>query len=120
MAGNLASGRLLHAGWPPTRLLATGFTAMGLAAAAAFAAVEGAALPAALRYAAILVFSMVGGLIPATLFSLALRLAPSEQTLSTTVGCQNADRDDERHSVANAALGDLFSHPHEQHGARGQ
>jgi MFS family permease len=86
MAGNLASGRLLHAGWPPTRLLATGFAAMGLAAAAAFAAVDGAALPAALRYAAILVFSMVGGLIPATLFSLALRLAPSEQTLSTTVG----------------------------------
>ena len=44
------------------------------------------ALPPALRYAAILVFSLVGGLIPATLFSLAVRLAPSEQTLSSTVG----------------------------------
>ena len=29
---------------------------------------------------------MVGGLIPATLFSLAIRLAPSTDTVSTTVG----------------------------------
>jgi MFS transporter, CP family, cyanate transporter len=86
MAGNLASGRLLHAGAQPTRLLATGFVTMALAAAAAFAAIDGVGLPPALRYAAVLVFSMVGGLIPATLFSLAVRLAPSEQTLSTTVG----------------------------------
>ncbi|MBS1177162.1 MAG: transporter [Proteobacteria bacterium] len=86
MAGNLASGRLLHAGVRPTRLLATGFVTMGLTSAAAFAAVDAATLPPALRYAAILVFSMVGGLIPATLFSLAVRLAPSEQTLSSTVG----------------------------------
>jgi MFS transporter, CP family, cyanate transporter len=86
MAGNLASGRLLHAGAPPTRLLATGFVTMALAATAAFASIDGADLPPALRYAAVLVFSMVGGLIPATLFSLAVRLAPSEQTLSTTVG----------------------------------
>jgi CP family cyanate transporter-like MFS transporter len=86
MAGNLASGRLLHAGVRPTRLLATGFVTMALMAAAAFAAIDGEGLPPALRYAAILLFSMVGGLIPATLFSLAVRLAPSEQTLSSTVG----------------------------------
>jgi MFS family permease len=34
----------------------------------------------------VLAFSMVGGLIPATLFALALRVAPSEQTISSTVG----------------------------------
>jgi MFS family permease len=39
-----------------------------------------------LRYGAVLLFSSVGGLIPATLFTLAVRLAPSERTLSTTVG----------------------------------
>ena len=39
-----------------------------------------------MRYAAVLVFSGVGGLIPATLFALALRLAPGPATLSTTVG----------------------------------
>jgi MFS family permease len=86
MAGNLASGRLLHGGVRPTRLLAIGFVTMALAAVAAFAAVDGARLPPALRYAAVLLFSAVGGLIPATLFALAVRLAPSEQTLSSTVG----------------------------------
>jgi MFS family permease len=86
MAGNLASGRLLHAGVRPTRLLAIGFVTMGLAAAAAFAAIDGVGLSPPLRYAAVLLFSAVGGLIPATLFTLAVRLAPSEQTLSSTVG----------------------------------
>jgi MFS family permease len=35
---------------------------------------------------AVLAFSAVGGLVPATLFALAVRVAPSEHTLSTTVG----------------------------------
>ena len=86
IAGNIGAGRLLHAGVPPARLLRTGFVAMALAAAAAFAAIDGATLPPALRYGAAVVFSMVGGLIPATLFSLAVRLAPSEQTLSSCIG----------------------------------
>jgi CP family cyanate transporter-like MFS transporter len=86
MVGNVASGRLLHAGVQPTRLLNIGFATMGLMAIVAFAAVDGWALPAALRYVAVLAFSLVGGLIPATLFALAVRLAPSEQTLSTSVG----------------------------------
>ncbi len=59
---------------------------MGLAAVAAYGAIDGVAVPPVLRYAAVLVFSGVGGLIPATLFALAVRLAPSEQTLSSTVG----------------------------------
>jgi CP family cyanate transporter-like MFS transporter len=86
MAGNVASGRLLQVGARPTRLLNTGFCTMGLMALIAFAAVDGWALPAALRFVAVLVFSLVGGLIPSTLFSLAVRLAPSERTLSTSVG----------------------------------
>ena len=86
MVGNVVSGRLLQAGAPPTRLLNIGFATMGLTAILAFAAVDGWALPAALRYVAVLAFSLVGGLIPATLFALAVRLAPSEQTLSTSVG----------------------------------
>jgi len=39
-----------------------------------------------LRFAAVLAFSGVGGMIPGTLFSLAVRLAPSESTVSSTVG----------------------------------
>ena len=86
MIGNLGAGRLLHRGVRAPTLLATGFVVMGAAAAAAFAGGPGAGLPAWGRYAAVLAFSMVGGLIPATLFSLAVRVAPSEQTISSTVG----------------------------------
>ncbi|HSC64570.1 MAG TPA: MFS transporter [Caldimonas sp.] len=86
MAGNIGSGRLLQRGVAPARLLKIGFTTMGLAAAAAFAGSGDDGLAPALRYSAVLLFSSVGGLIPATLFALAVRLAPSEGTLSTTVG----------------------------------
>ncbi|MEO8525941.1 MAG: MFS transporter, partial [Caldimonas sp.] len=86
MAGNIGAGRLLQRGVAPSRLLAIGFTTMALAAAAAFAGNGDAGLPPTLRYVAVLLFSGVGGMIPATLFALAVRLAPSEATLSTTVG----------------------------------
>ncbi len=84
--GNMGSGRLLHRGWPAPRLLTIGFATMALAAAAAFAGGADGGLPPALRYAAVLVFSGVGGLIPGTLFYLVVRLAPSDRTLSTAVG----------------------------------
>ncbi len=93
MLGNIASGRLLQRGVPAQRLLATGFIVMALGAGATFAGMgsaggtaAGSGLPAALRYAAVLLFSGVGGLIPGTLFSLAVRVAPGTHTLSTTVG----------------------------------
>lgn len=86
MLGNLAAGRLLQRGAAPAWLLAAGFSAMAPSAAAAFAGGGDAGLPPALRYAAVLLFSMLGGMIPATLFALAIRVAPGEQTVSTTVG----------------------------------
>jgi MFS family permease len=86
MVGNVASGRLLHRGARPAVLMTVGFIVMGLATIAAFAGASGAGLPPWLRYIAVLAFSTVGGVIPATLFALAVRVAPSEQTLSTTVG----------------------------------
>lgn len=89
IVGNVASGRLLQRGTPPEPLLYLGFTAMGVGAFLAFAPLWDAVEPAlagAVRYAAVLLFSAVGGLIPGTLFSLAVRLAPGEYTVSTTVG----------------------------------
>jgi CP family cyanate transporter-like MFS transporter len=87
IGGNIASGRLLGARVRPQALLYTGFGVMGLSAIAAFATLsDGAGLPAWMRFGAVLLFSLVGGLIPGTLFSLAVRLAPSERTVSTTVG----------------------------------
>lgn len=86
MIGNLGAGRLLQRGVAPPRLLATGFVVMALAAAAAFAGSEGAGLSPTLRYLAVLAFSMTGGMVPATLFAVAMRVAPGEDTVSTTVG----------------------------------
>jgi MFS transporter, CP family, cyanate transporter len=86
MVGNIASGRLLHRGMRATTLLNAGFIAMALAAALAFAGAQGEATHAVLRYVAVLAFSLIGGVIPGTLFALAVRVAPGEHTLSTTVG----------------------------------
>lgn len=84
MLGNLASGRLLQRGWAPAHSITLGFAAMALGSTVAFASfTEG--LPW-LRYLGVLVFSGMGGLVPGTLFSLAVRLAPGEQHVATTVG----------------------------------
>jgi MFS transporter, CP family, cyanate transporter len=89
MTGNIAAGRLLQRGARPEWLLYVGFAAMAVGACLAFAPVWAgvdARASAVLRYAAVLMFSAVGGLIPGTLFSMAVRLAPGEGTVSTTVG----------------------------------
>jgi MFS family permease len=86
VSGNIMSGRLLQRGWPAQRLLSIGFACMTLGAVGAYATWQGEGLPTALRFACVVMFSAVGGLIPGTLFSCALRLAPSEGTVSTTVG----------------------------------
>ncbi|MDP3137250.1 MAG: MFS transporter [Burkholderiaceae bacterium] len=82
--GNVVAGRLVQRGVRPERLLRVGFVAMALGAFVAFAG--GDAGLAGWRYLGVLGFSMVGGMIPGTLFTLAVRLAPNERTVSTTVG----------------------------------
>ncbi|OYU10447.1 MAG: MFS transporter [Comamonadaceae bacterium PBBC1] len=84
MAGNMASGRLLQRGWAPRSTLWLGFGAMALGSTLAFAPFT-ESLPW-LRFAGVLLFSGMGGLVPGTLFSLAVRLAPGEQQVATTVG----------------------------------
>jgi MFS family permease len=87
MAGNIASGRLLQRGLRPTLLMQCGYAAMAVGAVIAFADWGGeGALVAAVRYAGVLLFSAVGGLVPGTLFSLGVRVAPDDSTVSTTVG----------------------------------
>lgn len=83
IAGNVASGHWLHRGVPALRLMALGFAVMAIGTVAAYAALP---LPPVLRYAAVLAFSAFGGLVPATLFALSMRIAPGEHTLSSTVG----------------------------------
>lgn len=87
IVGNVASGRALQRGVPAPWLLVLGFVCMAVASSVAFGAPDAASGAAAIsRYAAVLVFSGVGGLIPGTLFSLALRVAPNERCVASTVG----------------------------------
>ena len=87
IVGNVAAGRLLHRGWVGAHLLWLGCASMAVGAAMAFAAsAHGQGLPPVWRYLGVLLFSCGGGLIPGTLFSLAVRVAPSDQTVATTVG----------------------------------
>lgn len=84
VVGNIAAGRLLQQGWCARYLLWIGYSSMGLGAVLVFGTWT-QELPM-LRYLAVLGFSAVGGLIPGVLFSLAVRVAPSERTVSSTVG----------------------------------
>jgi MFS family permease len=89
MVGNVVSGRLLQRGVPAQRLLTVGFGVMALGAFFAFSTWPdflSAGLSPAAKFVAVVLFSGVGGIIPGTLFSLSVRLAPSEGTVSTTVG----------------------------------
>lgn len=84
VVGNITAGRLLQQGWCARHLLWIGFSCMGVGAALIFGLwTEGQPM---LRYLAVLMFSAVGGMIPTVLFSLAVRVAPNEYTVSTTVG----------------------------------
>jgi predicted MFS family arabinose efflux permease len=82
MSGNIVSGLLLHRGATRTAVLAGASLVMGVATVIAFD-VEFAF---GWRYAAVLLFSAVGGLIPGTLFTTAPRFAPYAGAVSTTTG----------------------------------
>lgn len=86
VTGNILSGRLLQRGWPAQRLLQMGFVCMSLGAMGAFGDWPVLSLTHVGKFVCVVLFSAIGGLIPGTLFSTAVRLAPSENTVSTTVG----------------------------------
>ncbi|RPH61244.1 MAG: MFS transporter, partial [Burkholderiales bacterium] len=81
-AGGLAAGLLLQRGVDRATLIAVVGVTMAVCAWLAF----GSTLDFGWRYAAILVLSTVGGLIPGTLFATAPFYAPTVATVSTTVG----------------------------------
>ncbi len=82
VTGNFGSGLLLQRGIAAHRLLLLASLTMLACAWILF----GSGLPFAARYAAVLAFSAVGGLIPGTLFALTHRYAPTPQAVSTTTG----------------------------------
>lgn len=84
MLGNMVSGVLQQRGVRPATLMAVGYTTMALGACLAFQAWW--PIAPLLRFVGVLLFSLIGGVIPGTLFVLSVRLAPDEASISTTVG----------------------------------
>ena len=82
IVGNLLAGQLLHRKIAARRLLIAGFSTMIVCAYLAF----GAGLPPAGQFVSVVTLSAVGGLIPATMFVLAVTVAPAPHTTTTTVG----------------------------------
>ena len=68
------------------RLLLIGYLTMAVGGALAFVQINGVSLPAEWRFVSILLFSCVGGIVPGTLFSLAVKLSPSSECVAITVG----------------------------------
>ncbi len=82
IGGNLAAGWLVQHRVPPPLLMVVAASTMAAGAWVAF----GTDAVFAVRYLAVLMLSMVGGLLPGSLFSLAPRLAPDAGAVSTTTG----------------------------------
>ena len=80
--GNIAAGRLLHRGASPPLLIA--LTALVMIACEWLA--FGSGLGFGMRYGAVVLLSLVAGLIPGTLFACVPRYAPGPQAVTTTVG----------------------------------
>ena len=78
----IAAGRWLARGVRPGAMLSLGYAAMAVGALVAFGA-QGHPVG---QFVAVLVFSAIGGLIPGTLFGVAVAMAPGQDTVSTTVG----------------------------------
>ncbi|MCL4744768.1 MAG: MFS transporter [Burkholderiaceae bacterium] len=82
LGGNIVAGLLLHRGFTRQALMAAASVAMAVFAVLAF----DPRVPFAARYAAIVVFSAFGGLIPGTLFATAPRFAPYPGAVSSATG----------------------------------
>lgn len=81
-AGCFAAGRLLHRGVSPRKLMTIGYATMIATTFIAF----GIGAPVWVQFLMVLLFSTVGGLVPTTLFLLVIRLAPTPETTSTSIG----------------------------------
>lgn len=86
--GNVGAGRALQRGVRPVVLWCLGFAVLALAAVVAFGLAPhlDTGLQLGVRYGAVLVFSAVGGVVPATSIATLMRVAPTPTTIATTLG----------------------------------
>jgi cyanate permease len=84
IGGNVVGARALHRGRSPMQLLRIGYATMGLGALLAFGLPD--TLGPTARFMAVLLFSAVGGLVPATLFALSARATPQSAAMPYVIG----------------------------------
>lgn len=84
LGGTFGAGMLLQGGWKPKTLLSTGFIAMLCSSLLAFAASSW--LSFELQFVSAVLFSLIGGMIPTTIFAITLRYAPHANAAAASVG----------------------------------
>ncbi|WP_074383856.1 MFS transporter [Acinetobacter pseudolwoffii] len=84
LGGTFGAGMLLQGGWKPKTLLSTGFIAMLCSSLLAFAA--NSWLLFELQFVSAVLFSLIGGMIPTTIFAITLRYAPHANAAAASVG----------------------------------
>lgn len=84
LGGTFGAGVLLQRGWQPKLLLCTGFMTMLLTSFLAFAAPAWLILE--LQIASAILFSLIGGIIPTTVFAITLKYAPRANAAAASVG----------------------------------
>ncbi|WP_244782776.1 MFS transporter [Acinetobacter sp. F-1] len=84
LGGTFGAGMLLQGGWKPKTLLSTGFIAMLCSSLLTFAASSW--LSFELQFVSAVLFSLIGGMIPTTIFAITLRYAPRANAAATSVG----------------------------------
>lgn len=84
LGGTFGAGMLLQGGWKPKTLLSTGFIAMLCSSLLTFAASSW--LSFELQFVSAVLFSLIGGMIPTTIFAITLRYAPRANAAAASVG----------------------------------
>ncbi|WP_122898017.1 MFS transporter [Acinetobacter sp. B51(2017)] len=82
--GTAICGRLLQRGIAASRLIRVGFVVMLITALSFYSFSSN--LPFMLQYACVVAFSLLGGLVPASVFSQAMHVAPQPQCIPATIG----------------------------------
>lgn len=82
--GTALCGRLLQHGIPASRLMRIGFVVMLLTALTFY--IFSAYLPFFVQYTCVIAFSLFGGLVPASVFSQAMHVAPHAHCIPATIG----------------------------------
>ncbi|WOE31186.1 MULTISPECIES: MFS transporter [unclassified Acinetobacter] len=84
LIGTFSAGTLLQRGIAPARLLSVGFISMLVTSFMTFAATAWLAFE--WQYIAAILFSLLGGLIPTTVFAITLKYAPRANAAAASVG----------------------------------